>query len=77
MEAEQLLCLSCAGFADLVFLGSNDPELTRRSRKYSDKHIIAVKFSPVRKRHEHQGILITEAALQRAQQELVNSFVDI
>ena len=68
MEAEQLLCLSCAGFADLVFLGSSDPELTRRSKKYSDKHVIVVKFSRVRKRYERHGILITEAALQRAQQ---------
>ena len=57
MEAEQLLCLNCAGFADLVFLGSGDPQLTRRSRKYSDKCVIVVKFSHARKHYERQGIL--------------------
>ena len=71
MEADQLLCLNCAGFADLVFLGSGDPVLTRPSRKYSNKCIIVVKFSRARKRYERQGILVTEVAIQKAQQELV------
>lgn len=70
MESGQPLCLDCAGFADLVFLGSGDSALTRRSRKYSDKCIIVVKFSRARKRYERQGIFVTEAAIQKAQQEL-------
>jgi hypothetical protein len=69
MEADQVLCLNCAGFADLVFLPSGGTGLTRCSRKYSNKCVIVVKFSRARKRYERQGILITEEALQKAQQE--------
>ena len=70
MEADQLLCLSCAGFANLVFLGRGNPILTRQARKYSDRSVIVVKFSRARKRYERQGILVTEEALQKAQREL-------
>ena len=49
IRANQLLCLNCAVFIDLVFLGRGNPDLTRRSRKYSDMCVIVVKFSRVRK----------------------------
>lgn len=70
VEVDKPLCLNCAGFGDLVFLGSGDSKLTRRSRESSDKVVIVVKFSRARKRYERQGILITEFALQKARDEI-------
>jgi hypothetical protein len=35
MEAEQPLCLACAGFGDLEFLAAGDVALTRRATKHS------------------------------------------
>jgi hypothetical protein len=70
VEIDKPLCLDCAGFGDLVFLGSGDSKLTRRSREHSDKVVIVVKFSRARKRYERQGILITELALQKARDDI-------
>jgi len=70
MEADQPLCLSCAGFSNLIFLPSGDAKLTRRAKKYSAKSLVVVKFSRARKRYERQGILITEDAFQKAQDEI-------
>lgn len=64
------LCLNCAGFGDLFFLESGNSTLTRRVQKYSDRVIIVVKFSRARKRYERQGLLVTEAALQKAKNEI-------
>lgn len=65
------LCLNCAGFWDLVFLESGNTALTRRAKKYSDKVVIVVKFSRTRKRYERQGLLVTETALQKAKDEIL------
>jgi hypothetical protein len=70
VKVDKPLCLDCAGFGDLVFLGSGDSKLTRRSRESSDKVIIVVKFSRARKRYERQGILVTESALQKARDDI-------
>src|SRR5271170_5132907 len=35
MEAEQPLCLACAGFSDLEFLAAGNMALTRRATKHS------------------------------------------
>lgn len=70
IEADQPLCLDCAGFADLVFLASGDPKLTRRAKKYSAKYLVVVRFSRARKRYERQGILVTKSALKKAQNDI-------
>ena len=60
---DNVLCMTCAGFGDLVFLPSGDMQLTRYSKKHSKKSAIVVKFSRARKRYERPGIL---SALQKA-----------
>ncbi|OJW52783.1 MAG: hypothetical protein BGO67_10390 [Alphaproteobacteria bacterium 41-28] len=69
MEGDQPLCLTCAGFEDLVFLPSGNSTLTRRAKKYSTESAVVVKFSRSRKRYERQGILVQKKALQKAQEE--------
>jgi hypothetical protein len=61
-------CLTCAGFSDLVFLGSGDAALTRRAVALSPRSAVVVKFSRARKRHERQGVLVEAAAIERAAQ---------
>jgi hypothetical protein len=61
-------CLSCAGFSDLVFLGSGDAALTRRAVALSSRHAVVVKFSRAPKRNERQGVLVEASAIQRAEQ---------
>jgi hypothetical protein len=69
MEGEDPLCLSCADFDHLVYLPRGDAALTRRARKYSPLAAVVVHFSRARGRYERQGILVSEAALARAEQE--------
>jgi hypothetical protein len=69
MEGEHPLCLSCADFDHLVYLPRGDAALTRRARKYSPLNAVVVRFSRPRGRYERQGILVSEAALERAEQE--------
>jgi hypothetical protein len=67
MEDKGPLCLSCADLDHLVFLPSGDAALTRRARKGSVLSAVVVRFSRARKRYERQGILVEEAALERAE----------
>lgn len=69
LEQGQPLCLTCADLDHLVYLPSGDTGLTRRARKYSSLSAVVVRFSRARKRYERQGILVEEAALQRAEKE--------
>jgi hypothetical protein len=71
MEAEQPLCLSCARLGGLEFVPSGDAALTRRATKYSQRSAVVVRFSRSRKRYERQGILVEDAALEKAEQECV------
>jgi len=43
--------------------------LTRRARKYSPLWAVVVRFSRARNRYERQGILVSEAALDQAEEE--------
>jgi hypothetical protein len=69
MEAEQPLCLSCAGLADLEFLPSGDAAMTRRATKYSSRKAVVVRFSRSRGRYERQGILVEIEGLEKAERE--------
>ena len=69
MEAEQPLCLACAGLAELEFLEAGDAALTRRAKKYSRHSAVVVRFSRSRGRYERQGILVEESALRKAEEE--------
>jgi hypothetical protein len=54
MEAEQPLCLACAGLADLEYLPAGDTALTRRASKYSQRTAVVVRFSRSRQRYSPQ-----------------------
>ena len=69
MEGSGPLCMECADLDHLVYLPSGDAALTRRARRASRLSAVVVRFSRSRKRYERQGILIEEAALERAEQE--------
>jgi hypothetical protein len=69
MEADQALCLACAGLGDLEYLPAGDAALTRRAAKHSTRKTVVVQFSRSRGRYERQGILVEEPALKRAEEE--------
>jgi len=63
------ICLACADLEQLAFLPTGDAALTRRSKKYSTLHAVVLQWSRSRKRYERQGLLVEEAALERAEAE--------
>jgi hypothetical protein len=72
VEDKGALCLSCADMDHLIFLPSGDAALTRRAGKYSPLSAVVLKWSRTRKRYERQGLLVEDAALQRAERECLN-----
>jgi hypothetical protein len=76
LEAEQALCLACAGMGELEFLPRGDTALTRRATKYSESRAVVVEFCRSRGRYERQGILVTEAAIRQAEQECAEDAPD-
>ena len=69
VEGQGALCLTCADMDHLIFLPSGDAALTRRAGKYSTLSAVVLQWSRARKHYERQGLLVDEAALQRAEQE--------
>jgi hypothetical protein len=69
MEDAGPTCMSCADLDHLVFLPAGDTALTRRARQRSALSAVVVRFSRTRRRYERQGVLIEEAALERAETE--------
>ena len=69
MEKGQPLCLTCADLEQLVFLPAGDTALTRRARKHSALAAVVVRFNRRRNRYERQGLLVTEEALAKAEDE--------
>ena len=76
VENKGALCLSCADLDHLVFLPTGSAALTRRSSKYSILSAVVLKWSRARKHYERKGLLVEEAALQRAEQECLED-VDV
>lgn len=69
MEGPGPLCLTCADMDHLVFLPAGNAALSRRAKKESGLSAVVVRFSRTRRRYERQGILIEEAALERAEEQ--------
>lgn len=69
MENNRPLCLDCADLGHLEFLTSGNTALTRRATKHSPLRAVVVRWSRARKRYERQGILVTPAAIDRAETE--------
>jgi hypothetical protein len=69
LENRASVCLSCADLDHLFYLPSGNTALTIRARRYSTLSAIVKKFSRVRKRSERQGVLVEQAALEKAEAE--------
>jgi hypothetical protein len=67
LEGSGPMCLRCADLDHLVFLPAGDAALTRRAKRESRLSAVVVRFSRARRRYERQGILVEEAALERAE----------
>src|SRR5215207_2514147 len=72
VEGQGAVCLTCADMDHLIFLASGNAALTRRAGKYSTLSAVVLQWSRARKRYERQGLLVEEAALQRAEQECLD-----
>ena len=69
LENERPLCLDCADLGHLEFLASGNTSLTRRATKHSPLRAVVVRWSRARNHYERQGILVTPAAIERAEVE--------
>jgi hypothetical protein len=69
IEDNQALCMDCADLGHLEFLASGNTALTRRATKHSPLRAVVVQWARARKRYERQGILVTPAAIERAEAE--------
>jgi hypothetical protein len=72
MEDAGPTCLTCADFDHLVFLPAGDAALTRRAKQGSRLSAVVVRFSRSRRRHERQGLLVEEAAVEEAEQQCLS-----
>jgi hypothetical protein len=72
MEDAGPLCLACADMGHLVFLPAGNAALSRRAKAASGLSAVVVRFNRSRKRYERQGILVEEAALERAEQQCLD-----
>ena len=63
------VCLTCADLDHLVFLPAGDAAVTRRARKGSGLSAVVLKWSRARRRYERQGLLVEEAAIERAEEQ--------
>jgi hypothetical protein len=69
LRENQPLCMECANLADLAFLPSGDPAVTRRAGKHSSRKAVVVRWARARKRYERQGTLVEQSAIDRAREE--------
>jgi hypothetical protein len=69
MEGPGPLCLTCADMDHLIFLPAGHAALSRRAKKESGLAAVVVRYSRSRKRYERQGILVEQAALERAEEQ--------
>jgi hypothetical protein len=72
VEKKKALCMECADLDHLVFLPRGDTALTRRATKHTGLKVVVVRWSKTRKRYERQGVLVQEAALEKAEQECMD-----
>jgi hypothetical protein len=72
MEDAGPVCLSCADLDHLVFLPAGDAALTRRAKQASRLSAVVVRFNRSRKRHERQGLLVEQAAVEHAEQQCLS-----
>ncbi|QDT12833.1 DUF2293 domain-containing protein [Planctomycetes bacterium K23_9] len=69
-EADQPLCTACADSDYLEFLPSGNATLTRRAKKHSRLSAVVVCLNRRRKRYDRQGLLVTAAAIEQAENSM-------
>jgi hypothetical protein len=69
LSGPDTLCLSCADLDHLAFLPSGNVAMTRRARKYSPLSAIVLEHNRRRHRQQRIGLLVTEDALVKAEEE--------
>ncbi|WP_243742477.1 DUF2293 domain-containing protein [Actinorugispora endophytica] len=69
MDEGRTLCLTCVDMDHLVFLPAGSAALTRRAKKESGLSAVVVVWNRRRKRYQRQGLLVEEAALERAEEQ--------
>jgi len=69
LEEDAPICLTCADMDHLVFLPSGDAALSRRAKKESGLSAVVKQLNKRRKRYERRGVLVEEAALERAEEQ--------
>jgi hypothetical protein len=72
MEDPGPVCLTCADLDHLVFLPAGDATLTRRAKLVSGLSAVVVRFNRSRRRHERQGLLVEQAAVEQAEQQCLS-----
>jgi hypothetical protein len=72
MEDAGPICLACADLDHLVFLPAGDAAMTRRAKQASRLSAVVVRFSRSRKRHERQGLLVEDAAVEEAERQCLS-----
>jgi hypothetical protein len=69
-EADQSLCMNCAGLDEWVLLPSGNAQLTREAKRECSRYFVVLKFSRAPKRYKRQGLLVEEQGLEKARQKL-------
>ena len=69
MEHDRPYCLTCTDMDHLMFLPAGNAALSRRAKSASGLSAVVVRWSRARRRYERQGILVEEAALERAEDQ--------
>jgi hypothetical protein len=72
MEEAGPSCLGCADLDHLVFLPAGDAAMTRRAKQASRLSAVVVRFSRSRRRHERQGILVEQTAIEQAERQCLS-----
>jgi len=71
-EQNDSLCLHCADLDHLEFLPSGNAAMSRRSKKYSPLSAIVIQFNRKARRYQRRGILVTAAAIKKAEEECLS-----
>ncbi|WP_199513847.1 DUF2293 domain-containing protein [Nucisporomicrobium flavum] len=72
MEDAGPSCLACVDLDHLVFLPAGDAALTRRAKQASRLSAVVVRLDRSRRRHQRQGLLVEEAAVERAEEQCLS-----
>ncbi|GAA2868265.1 hypothetical protein Acy02nite_09150 [Actinoplanes cyaneus] len=72
MDTAGPLCLGCADLDHLVFLPAGNVAMTRRAKQASRLSAVVVRFSRSRRRHERQGLLVEQAAVEQAEEQCLS-----